>query len=62
MVAFLPVIITCEFEPLDLQEKEIDKPSEIAPGILINLTPDTDTIKTNENKIIIRYNALILFH
>ena len=43
---FLAVfIISCEFEPADIPLTQVEKPSDNAPNLLIEVTPDMDTLK-----------------
>ena len=54
----LLTISSCEFSPGSIPETVIEKPSEIAPMIEIELTPEKDTLKLAEPVIITyRFNA-----
>ncbi len=57
-MSVLLIISSCEFSPGNIPETVIEKPSEIAPMMEIDLTPEKDTLKLAEPAIITyRFNA-----
>ncbi len=52
------LLASCEFNPDEIQEKYVEKPSEEAPMIEFELSPETDTLKLSEVvKIKYKFNA-----
>lgn len=45
---WLPFFYACEFEPGDLVYTNVEKPSDQAPMISVDLTPETDTLRLAE--------------
>lgn len=55
---FVLMLASCEFNPDDIQEKYVEKPSEEAPMIEFELSPETDTLRLSEVvKINYKFNA-----
>jgi len=59
ILPFFALILSCEFEPGEVPESHIQKPSVIPPTITLDITPDTDTLWVNES-VIIRYHAITI--
>lgn len=44
-IILLLIVMSCEFQPSNIPLTQIEKPSENAPTLLIEVTPDMDTLK-----------------
>lgn len=59
LIYIFPFIISCEFEPGEIPDSNIEKPSQIPPQITLDITPETDTLWLNES-VVIRYHATVM--
>lgn len=45
ILGILIISYSCEYSPSEIPDSKLEKPSDIIPGININLTPEMDTLK-----------------
>lgn len=56
LLLFIAIILSCEFQPGEIPDSHIQKPSETPPGITLDITPETDTLWVNA-PVVIRFHA-----
>ena len=58
ILVFSFLLLSCEFEPGSVPDSNISRPSETAPPFVLDITPQTDTLKVF-GPVTIRYNARV---
>jgi hypothetical protein len=59
LIYIFPFIISCEFQPGEIPDSHVEKPSQTPPAITLDITPETEVLWVNES-VVIRYHANVM--